>query len=190
MDIYLIRHTKTGVKPGTCYGLSEIPLADTFNDDSKLLLNKLPLSESFEIISSPLKRCTQLAERITTRTFKRDIRLVETNFGDWELQEWSQIMLKYKDLYNDWEKNYINIPPPNGESFLDLYMRGASFIDDIVKSKDKNYFIITHGGVIRALLAYWLKLPLENAFSLSIDQGSVTKLSINKQLRLVHYINR
>ena len=34
MDIVLIRHTSVGVEKGTCYGWSDVPVADTFETEA------------------------------------------------------------------------------------------------------------------------------------------------------------
>ncbi|MDO9424659.1 MAG: alpha-ribazole phosphatase family protein [Methylobacter sp.] len=49
--------------------------------------------------------------------------------------------------------------------------------------------VITHAGVIRALLARALNLPLANSFQLRIDSGSVHKLRQADDYLYVEYIN-
>jgi len=49
--------------------------------------------------------------------------------------------------------------------------------------------VITHAGVIRALLARALNLPLANSFQLRIDSGSVHKLRRSDDYLYVEYIN-
>lgn len=190
MDIYLIRHTKVNIAPGVCYGISDVGLAESFVQETELILNKLPALQNLEIISSPLKRCVLLAEKISRQPFKTDKRLVELNFGEWEMLNWNNIMAHYADTYKNWELDYINTAPPNGESFLNLYKRSAAFIDEVMDSKQKQYAVIAHGGPIRAMVAHVLSIPLNKAFNLTIDYGSVTKLSINGQLKTVRYVNR
>ncbi len=41
MTIYLIRHTKVAVKPGICYGQSDVGLADSFNKEAKIIQDKI-----------------------------------------------------------------------------------------------------------------------------------------------------
>jgi alpha-ribazole phosphatase len=49
--------------------------------------------------------------------------------------------------------------------------------------------IVTHAGVIRALLARVLNLPLENAFQFRIDAGSVHKLRSIDDYIYLEYVN-
>jgi alpha-ribazole phosphatase len=50
--------------------------------------------------------------------------------------------------------------------------------------------IITHAGVIRALLANVLNLALNEVFKFQLDYGSVTQLTFNDTVHNVGYINR
>ena len=49
---------------------------------------------------------------------------------------------------------------------------------------------VTHAGVIRALLAHALKLPLENVPGFHLDFGGVTKLVMSTSHINVAYVNR
>ena len=41
MKVTLIRHTKVEVPKGTCYGWSDIPVADTFMEEAAITKEKL-----------------------------------------------------------------------------------------------------------------------------------------------------
>ena len=190
MDIYLIRHTKSHIQPGICYGRSDIGLAETFSKELEALKAKVPDIDNLKIISSPLKRCTALAQELTNTPFLIDSRLAEMNFGEWELMPWCEIMTQYEDLYKKWETDYVNLAPPNGETNMELYKRCSSLLDELIRTNDGNYAFITHGGVIRALIAHVLDIPLEKAFYLGVDVGSITKVSVKGKIKTIHYINK
>ena len=50
--------------------------------------------------------------------------------------------------------------------------------------------VVTHAGVIRALLAHILKLPLANAFQFRIDSGSIHKLQHIDHYTFINYLNQ
>ena len=182
MDIYLIRHTKTDTLKGLCYGRSDVALAESFAEEVQQLQRKLPeLKPDSLVFSSPLTRCVQLAERFSD-TVTTDARLSELDFGDWENRRFDDIDVA---VIQQWADNFVHVAPPNGESFNDLYQRAGSFWQDAVQGThpaSEQMLIITHAGVIRALLAYILKLPPAHAFQFRVDPG----LCINFQ-RLNHY---
>ena len=186
MDIYLIRHTQTFADSGLCYGQSNIPLADSFPDEVDCLHEKLPeFDEACKVFSSPLSRCLDLAKTFSTHVVT-DARLQELNFGDWEGTRFDAIDA---DSLQHWTDNFVTAAPPNGENFEDLYQRAGSFWQDLLAAEAEQVLVITHAGVIRALLARALNLPLANSFQLRVDSGSVHKLRKDNNYLYIEYIN-
>jgi alpha-ribazole phosphatase len=202
MDIYLIRHTQTATDPGLCYGQSDIALADSFSDEMASLHDKLPeFDDDCKVFSSPLTRCLQLAETFSD-TVTTDARLQELDFGEWEGKRFDDIDAA---VLQHWTDNFVTAAPPNGENFEDLYQRAGSFWQDLLASATapcvalppasmqstgpKQVLVITHAGIIRALLARALNLPLANSFQLRIDSGSVHKLRQADDYLYIEYIN-
>src|SRR5688500_4962497 len=90
MEIYLIRHTTPQVGKDICYGQSDLDLGDAFPQEYEFLKNNLP--GQFDMVyTSPLKRCRILAEKFNTNNFFVDHRLLELNFGEWEMKAWDDI---------------------------------------------------------------------------------------------------
>src|SRR5271155_6105875 len=119
MEVYLIRHTTPLIKKGVCYGQSDIPLAETFPVEAGKVLALLP--KAIEVVyASPLARCYQLAKCIPARELFVDKRLLELDFGEWEMQKWNDID---QEMLNAWMKNFVTMRVPNGESFIDLNNR-------------------------------------------------------------------
>jgi alpha-ribazole phosphatase len=202
MDIYLIRHTQTATDPGLCYGQSNIALAASFAEEMAAVHDKLPeFDEGCQVFCSPLTRCLQLAQTFSDSVISDD-RLQELNFGDWEGQRFDAIE---PEVLQHWTDNFVTAAPPNGENFEDLYQRVGEFWEELLasetapcvalppasaqSSKAKQVLIITHAGVIRALLARALNLPLANSFQLRIDSGSAHKLRLADDYLYVEYIN-
>ncbi|MFZ2170218.1 MAG: alpha-ribazole phosphatase [Methylococcaceae bacterium] len=187
MDIYLIRHTKTATGPGLCYGQSNVELADSFPEEARQLQQKLPeLKSNTLVFSSPLPRCKQLAESFSSAV-TTDARLLELDFGDWEGLRFDAIEAA---TLQQWTNNFVHTAPPNGESFIDLYKRAGCFWQDLLNREAEQALIITHAGVIRALLAHILTLPPANAFQFRIDPGSVHKFQYLDNYTYINYINK
>jgi alpha-ribazole phosphatase len=189
VDIYLIRHTKTANKPGLCYGRTDVPLAGSFAEDICALTSKLPeITEAdTRIFSSPLSRCTQLAATFGF-PFETDERLLEIDFGLWEnrrFEHLDQAQVKH------WADNFVTIAPPQGENFNSLCRRAAYFWDELMLLQNVGQvLLITHAGVIRALLAHVLQIPPVNAFKFRVDAGSVHMLQHVNDYTYIHYLNR
>jgi alpha-ribazole phosphatase len=193
LDIYLIRHTQVNVGSGICYGQSDVGLAESFSDEFQRIQTHLPtLPDNTVIISSPLQRCLQLAHKLNDRHFPlmTEQRIIELSFGDWEMQKWEEID---QTLLNTWMAGYVDIAPPNGESFQTLFNRCQVFWDEILTQPYHTLIVITHLGVIRASLAYILDLPLKKSFCLQNDYGAINHLKYhtheNQSWITIEYLN-
>jgi alpha-ribazole phosphatase len=173
MEIYLIRHTTPSLSPGLIYGHFEVPLTDTFSQELEAIKNQLP--ENFDsVYSSPSTRCTLLAQQITL-DFITDQRLTELHFGDWEGETWDTVNEADLQL---WMDDFVNVVVPGGESMVQMNTRVLSFWDELLSSSAQNIAIVTHGGVIRLILAHLRNVALANAFEIKIGYGEVVKLFI------------
>jgi len=176
MEIYLVRHTETICEKGICYGQSDVGLAAPFESVFEHILSQLP--QSALLFSSPLKRCVILADYIqnnkSTISFEKDDRLMEMNFGYWELKNWNEIP---PEELNPWMEDFVNIGVSNGESFVELHKRVGQFLSEIMLQKiESPIIIVTHGGVIRSFLCHQSSLPLKDAFTNKVDFGQVIKI--------------
>lgn len=172
MEVYLIRHTETVCEKGICYGQADVAIQEPFEHLFQEIKDQLP-SEEMKVISSPLKRCTVLADFISNGKFKDDKRLMEMHFGNWELQPWNDIP---KEELNPWMEDFVSVQVPDGESFEILYARVFSFIEDLKKQAYEKVAIVTHAGIIRSFLCYQQNLPLKDAFQNKINFGQIIKI--------------
>ena len=178
MEIYLVRHTETVCEKGICYGQSDVAIAEPFDLIFENIISQLP-SEVI-LFSSPLQRCVILAKhiqnKIKTISYQEDERLMEMNFGDWEMKNWNNIP---PEQLNPWMEDFVNIQATNGESFVELHDRvGAFLTEQISKKTDKPIVLVAHAGVIRSMLCYHTLLPLKQAFQNKVDFGQVIKIQL------------
>ncbi|QSB28173.1 alpha-ribazole phosphatase [Flavobacterium sp. CLA17] len=178
MEIFLVRHTETSCEKGICYGQSDVSLAEPFDLIFENITSQLP-SEAI-LFSSPLKRCVILAKyiqsQIKTISYQEDERLMEMNFGDWEMKNWNSIP---PEQLNPWMEDFVNVSAVNGESFVELHERvGAFLAEQLSKKTDKSIIIVAHAGVIRSFLCHQTSLPLKDAFQNKADFGQVIKIEL------------
>ncbi len=176
MDIFFIRHTETVVEKGVCYGISDVSLKDASFENFHQQKAKLP-QQFDEVISSPLKRCLQLAHHLTDKEIITDERLIELDFGNWEMKPWSEIP---ETEITPWMNDFVTISPPNGESFVTLAKRTSSFVDELRNRPEKTILVVAHAGSIRAMLSEVLSIPLKESFKLHLDFGGIIQVEIKK----------
>lgn len=170
MNLILVRHTKTVVPEDICYGQSDVLPSQEFQTELKEIEKKLKPINPDMVYSSPLIRCKVLALELGFKSVKIDNRLMEYNFGDWELKLWNNITGEYADR---WMNDFINTPAPKGESLIQMASRVESFLDCLTKTNFNTVLCFTHSGVIRVVNCLVNKKNLKEAFKLQVDFGGI-----------------
>ena len=177
MEIYLIRHHEPVIENGVCYGQTDVPVKNPHFDDIQNIISQLPKTVH-GVYCSPLSRCKDVLLLIYPKDkIEIDSRLMELNFGDWEMKKWEDI--DQKQLFN-WMENYQTQACPNGESYQDLKLRAINFLNFIKKNhlkKDK-IVIYTHSGWIKVIM------PILNS-SVSVDEAMSLKIGYNEVIKVV-----
>ncbi len=169
MQIFVTRHTKVIVGRETCYGQTNVALANSFKEEAVAIKEKLP-NDFDAVFCSTLERCKLLATEMQLENVQHDERLIEFNFGNWENKLWNDID---QEALNTWMQDFVNIPTPNGENVLALYERVASFLDEMRGKKHKKILLVTHAGVIRCMWSYLLEMPVKNIFKIPVGFGEI-----------------
>ena len=174
MEVYLINHTHVE-NPQLCYGQSDIPVAITFESEVAMLQRILP-DGVHAIYTSPLTRCTLLAKNLFPgQDMIVSDKIKELNFGDWELQDWDEIN---HNVLDEWLIDFVNIAPPNGETYNQLNTRVKSFIQNLLQQPHERVAIVTHPGVIRCFMAHLLHFSLKQALKIPTDHASITGMKL------------
>lgn len=175
MEIYLVRHTTPLIEKGICYGQTDLDITENFDAESKNILDKIQFDSDTKVYSSPSKRCTKLAS-LFNKNFVTDKRILELNFGSWELKKWDDIP---KEEMTPWMQDFVNVSVPKGESYTELAKRANQFYYEIKAQNNKQTIIISHAGVIRSILAMLTSTELKDSFDIKITYGQISKISIN-----------
>ena len=176
MRIYLVRHPRPAVAEGVCYGRTDVDLAEDAGVVAQRLRPHLPVDAP--VFSSPLRRCRQLAERLSP-THSVDPRLVEIDFGAWEMQRWDDIGLA---ALEGWATNPLHHVPPGGESPAQLLQRVGEFHAALQVQNFTEVVLVAHAGVMKALCGLLENLPAEEWIRLSFDFGSVTLIERGRRV--------
>ena len=176
MEIILVRHTSVDVPPGTCYGQTDVPLKPTFEEEALITKEKLKVYGDFDCVyTSPLSRCTRLAEFCGYPNAQRDARILEINFGTWEMQHYDYIT---DPRLQEWFDDYIHVAATEGESFAMQYERVALFLDELKNRPYQKVAVFTHGGVLICAQIYAGLLKLEDVFKSATPYGGIISIKI------------
>ena len=172
MPLILVRHTRPLVADGVCYGVTDLDLAPTFDEEAARVVETLPPAE--RLVTSPLARCRRLAERVGAAWSLVpvvDSRLREMDFGAWEGVPWSAIP---RDELDAWAADFLHARPHGGESVHMLYERSRSAIADY-RAAGLSHIVVTHAGVIKAVRA---EDRFPNAWKSNVEFGGTVRLPL------------
>ena len=150
MKLTLIRHGMTEANEKRLYcGSTDLPLSAA----GRAALHHLPPPEpGTRLISSGMRRCNETLKALFG-DFPYEIEpdLREIDFGDFEGKSYD--MLRNDPAYRAWltgdnEKNV----PPHGESGEQMKRRALAALKRI-QSESADAIVVTHGGVIAAVMA-------------------------------------
>lgn len=169
MRLFLLRHPEPQGAHGLCYGRTDLPVTpDAVRATTSHLRTHFP-GRLDTVISSPLQRCTRVAANLT-QSYDIDDRLTELDFGLWENQLWDNISRPEVD---HWAKSHLSHPVPGGESWTHLRTRANECLRDLRTKHYESALIVTHAGIIRALLARILDIDLNATWHIQLPFGCV-----------------
>ncbi|MGQ1947839.1 histidine phosphatase family protein [Geofilum sp. OHC36d9] len=173
--ICFVRHPKTKAPQGVCYGNSDVMTDETDLNQAVKKVNTALMDFSPTICySSPLSRCRLLAGKLMSpEKIEIDNRLREINFAAWEMKPWSQIPPEHQTA---WGKDFINCKIHGGENFYDVQNRIIQFWETLAATHHQNIMVVTHAGLLRALLAYLLDAAPQKVFAIEVDYGDVIQI--------------
>jgi alpha-ribazole phosphatase len=103
---------------------------------------------------------------------------MELDFGLWEGKTWETIDRLESER---WMKDFVNNCPPGGETLNEMNNRVMSFWEELILRPSRRIVVITHGGVIRLILAAVNASPLKSIFDVNVNYGEVVSLNVVKQ---------
>lgn len=190
--IYLVRHAAhdllgsvlTGRMPGVRLGALGVQQCEG-------LARRFARDRVAGVYTSPLERARETAEPIAAR-HDLEVEVLETatevDYGGWSGLEFST--LDADPRWEEWNRSKATYRPPGGETLLDVQWRGVSAIETIVRAHpDDRAVLVSHGDVIKAILAYYLGLAVEGIGRFEISPASISTLAVGTWGAKVHAIN-
>ncbi|MBQ2265074.1 MAG: histidine phosphatase family protein [Oscillospiraceae bacterium] len=182
----LIRHGRTTAnEKGIYIGSTDYSLSDKGAAElcSKLDLYEYPRVQ--RVYSSPLKRCTEIAEILfPDQELYVAEELRELNFGDFDGKSVDELI--QREDYKTWLRGGSpDVRPPNGESTAELCVRSFEVLHrmlmDMMENDLDHCAVITHGGVITNMLTCF-GLPKLSAQELTCEPGEGFEIMFTAQM--------
>ena len=182
--IILLRHAhsianESGILAGQLPGIS---LSKKGAKQAVDLVDRIGKVSFDSIRMSPMQRCQEtLAPWLESshsnglKKFILDEKLIEMNYGSWSGKKLNS--LAKQPLWKIIQNTPSKVEFPQGERMTAMQKRAVASIDEAVLEKSKGtHLFVSHGDVIKAIVASLLKMKLDNFQSLVIDPASITML--------------
>ncbi len=185
MDLVLIRHPAVAVGPGVCYGRSDVPLAADPDEAARTLMRGfdtrgMPAPDA--LVTSPLSRCAGFAAALARGwqvSLQSEPRLREIDFGAWEMRHWDEIG---REAIERWSADVWGAREHGGESVAQFVARVAPLLPATHAAGEVRGYV-THAGVVRALAARALDVPLDSLLQRPIAYGGAVWLRADPAAR-------
>ncbi|MFO7193651.1 MULTISPECIES: histidine phosphatase family protein [Thermocrispum] len=116
------------------------------------------------VVASDLRRATDTAMVLTEGIgvpLRVDKRLRETHLGEWQGLTGAEVDAEWPGEREKWRKD-ATWAPPGGESRVEVAERAMQVVADLDRGPHEVVLLAAHGGLIVALTAALLELPLSH----------------------------
>ena len=134
------------------------------------------------LVSSPLQRCARFAEELSAQ---RDLpvslekNLQELHFGAWEGQSAAALMETDAEALGLFWADPYGFTPPQGEPVSDFSARVLAAVMRLhAAHAGERVLLVSHGGVMRLLLARARGLPREQLLNVEVAHGALFSLIV------------
>lgn len=200
--VLLVRHGRTVANTeGVLAGRSPGTLLDDHGvDQVRSLAQALSAIQPSAVISSPLERTLQTAEIITEELTSRsgadftvvhEAGLIECDYGDWTGKSLSKLAEHSLWRAVQDHPSSVKFPGESGESLAAMQNRAVASIrywNDLL-GPDAVYIAVSHGDVIKSIIADALGVHLDNFQRIVVDPGSLSVIRYSSLRPFVLSVN-
>jgi len=186
--LLLVRHgVTTWNREGRFQGHLDPPLDPIGVEQARLLGARLAAEEHgpLRIVTSPLTRASATAELLadafgrTGRALEVETHdgLMEIGQGEWSGRTHTEIARDDAERYAAWRAGGGQVTPPGGETLAAATHRIVAAFDELTPEGGAAICLVSHGGILRLGAGRLLRLPALEAWSLDVDNASLSRLT-------------
>lgn len=181
--VLLIRHAFPDATRNRLYGTTPgIHLSEHGREQAARLAERLSGVRLAAVYSSPLERCVETAEAIAAER-RLEVEalsdLGEVEYGEWTGRTFR--MLRRTTLWRRVHEVPSSVRFPGGESLEEVRERGVRAVDSIAARHPRRAVAaVSHGDVIRLVLAYHAGIHIDLFQRLVADRASVSAVALGE----------
>ena len=134
---------------------------------------------------SPLQRCEETITPWLNSKYSKGLKsyliddaLIEMNYGTWSGRKLSSLFRE--KMWREIQERPSTVQFPGGERMKAMQKRALSSVSDaLAEKKNGTHLFVSHGDVLKAVVASLLKMKLDDFQSLVIDPASVTVIDFD-----------
>ncbi len=153
-------------------GQADIDLSPRGAAQAEALRGTISALAPDRVVTSSLQRARRTAALLGFPEAEAREELREIDVGEWTGLPIDRLVAQDADAYRGWRAGAYT--PPGGEAWCDFTRRTGSFVRDAVAGDEERILLVSHGGVLRALLETLLSLSPERI--VPVGPGSLTML--------------
>ncbi|HNW58803.1 MAG TPA: histidine phosphatase family protein [bacterium] len=184
-ELIVVRHGETEWNADKrMQGHMDVPLSATGILQAQAVASRLAAEPVDRIYSSDLKRAFKTAEIIRGErkmALFTDVRLREIHMGTFQGMTQGEAQEKHAEA---WERFFVQDAEyalPGGQSRAQKQMEIAEFMEEVVRDNpNRRLVVVTHGGILIAMLRHVLHLPPSHHFRVSIKNAGIQRFLCRK----------
>jgi broad specificity phosphatase PhoE len=187
--LHLVRHAESVWNAerkvqGTCPG---IPLSERGREQARLLGSRLRAIEAEAVYCSDADRAVETARLALGDgreiTLMKELR--ELSLGEWEGRSIVELCEEKPSMIHRWYREPTKVRVKGAEDIFAFRNRIVGTIESIVADpREGDVIVVTHGGVICAYLTHILGMNLDDLWSFSLPNASITTIILDFKPRL------
>ena len=195
--VYFVRHAQTAWNfANRIQGGSDVPLDDVGERQAERLGAWFASRHLRGIVTSALQRSRQTAMAIAAGN-GHDVRpsvvpdLREMHLGAWEGLTPEDVDRQFHGAYRQWQRRPSSVRIPGAEALDAFQVRVRRVMDELIAGWEAgDYVVVTHGGVIAAVLADVVGADYDALLRrVRLDNAGVTAVAYRTTQRDVLWIN-
>jgi probable phosphomutase (TIGR03848 family) len=179
--LLLIRHGLTDATGNRLYGTTPgVHLSEEGREQADQLADRLSPLRLAAVYSSPLERCIETAEAITRgRGLEIEVLpdLGEVEYGEWTGRSFKAV--RRTELWRRLHEIPSSVRFPGGQTLGEVRERGVRAVEEIASRHPRRTIAtVSHGDVIRLVLAHYAGIHIDLFHRLQVDPGSVSAVAV------------
>jgi probable phosphoglycerate mutase len=182
-SILLVRHGHVaGIIPKRFRGRMDLPLSEEGQEQARSAAEFLAMRyQPQAVYSSPLQRCRDSAQALTSRLGMAAPTAVEgltdTDYGQWQGRLATEVQQQDPARYARWREAPGAVTFPGGESLDGVAARAITALDELAERNVGNTIVVySHDSVIRTVLLSAVSASLAAYHRLEIDPCSLSEI--------------